>query len=302
MSLSGTTGLRAGFARLGRAAARLGGLPQSVVTWAGEHRAPAAAVVVLGAEVATIAIIVSAPPQPGGVDLARAGAGAATSYSAEPSDPVRATLPLRYVGVYEPADAGLYVPLDSGDRAAGRSPRISVGYSGWFEGFKTTFADAAWTAGAIPLIQIEPRGASLGAVARGVYDSYLRAYADEVAGYQGPVIIGFGQEMNERLYAWGYRKTSPAVFVQAWRRIVNVFRSQHADNVTWIWTIGKSSAAAGPLRDWWPGTRYVTWVGVDGYYGLPGRARLAAFAGTIARIRRITSDPVLLFGDGRSVR
>jgi hypothetical protein len=71
--------------------------------------------------------------------------------------------------------------------------------------------------------------------------------------------------------------------------------------VTWIWTIGKSSATAGPLQDWWPGARYVTWVGVDGSNQLPSRASLPVFAGTITRVRHITRDPVLLFGNGREV-
>lgn len=303
MSLNGTPGPRAASTRLGRVAARLNGLPHRIVTWAGEHRAAAAAVVILGAEVAAIATIAAAPPQPGGAETVRPypAAGAATSHLAQPSYPVRAALPLRYVGVYEPSAAGPYAPSGRGDRAADSGPRIAISYSGWYGGFKTDFASDVGAAGVIPLIQIEPRGVSLAAIARGAYDAYLRAYADAVADYQGAVIIGFGQEMNEHRYTWGYRKTSPAVFVQAWRRIVNVFRSQNADNVTWIWTIGKSSATAGPLRDWWPGARYVTWVGIDGYYARPGRARLSAFAGTIARVRRLTRDPVLLFGDGRSV-
>jgi hypothetical protein len=296
MSPDRTTGPRAPRTGPGRLAARLGGLAQRVVTWAGEHHADAAAVVVLGAAVAAIAIIWTAPPQPGGVEPARAypAAGAGPSLPALPSYPVGPLLPQRYVGVYAPAGAGSY--------KAGRGPRIAISYSAWREGFKVAFADDARMADAVPLIQIEPRGVSLAAIARGAYDSYLRAYADAVAGYHGAVIIGFGQEMNERLYTWGYRKTSPAVFVRAWRRIVNVFRSQHADNVTWIWTIGKSGATAGPLKDWWPGARYVTWVGIDGYYELPGHARLSAFAGTIARVRRVTRDPVLLFGNGRSAR
>ena len=51
------------------------------------------------------------------------------------------------------------------------------------------------------------------------------------------VIIGFGHEMNGYWYSWGYRHTSPAVFVAAWRHIVTVFRQQGADNVTWLWTV-----------------------------------------------------------------
>lgn len=299
MSPDATTGLRAACTRLGRAAVRLGGLPQRVVTWGGEHRAAAAALVIIGAEVAAGAIIVGSPLRPGGVEPVRPYpvASGAASYPARPPYPVRDVLPLHYTGVYEPTGAGSYVASGRGDLAAEGSPKIAVSYSGWYLGFKTRFANDARTVDAIPLIQIEPRGVSLTAIARGAYDAHLRAYADAVASYRGAVIIGFGQEMNEHRYAWGDQKTSPAVFVRAWRHIVNLFRSQHADNVIWIWTIGKTSATAGQLRDWWPGVRYVTWVGIAGYYELPGRARLSAFAGTIARVRRITADPVLLFGD-----
>ena len=303
MSPDATTGLRAAYTRLGRAAARIGGLPQQVVTWGNEHRAAAAAIVIIGAEVAAGAIIATAPLRPGGAEAVRPYLAAeAASYPARPPYPVRAVLPQRYTGVYEPTGAGWYVPLGRGTSVADAWPRIAISYSGWYLGFRKRFADHARTVDAIPLIEIEPRGVSLAAIARGAYDSRLRAYADAVARYRGAVIIGFGQEMNERLYAWGYRKTSPAVFVRAWRRIVNVFRWQHADNVIWIWTIGKSSATASSLRDWWPGARYVTWVGIDGYYELPGRARLSAFTRTIARVRRITGDPVLLFGDGLAAR
>jgi Glycosyl hydrolase family 26 len=294
MSLS-TTGLRA-------VAARLGTLAQRVVTLGNEHRAAAAAAVIIVAEVAAVAIIGTAPPQPGGIASVRQFAGvSAANVPAQLSSPVRASLPRRYTGVYEPTGAGSYVPLGRGDRAANR-PLISVTYSGWYAGFKTGFADAARTVREIPLIEIEPSRVSLAAIARGAFDSYLRAYADAVASYQGTVVIGFGQEMNERLYSWGYEKTSPAVFVRAWQRVVDVFRSQRANKVIWIWTIGKSSATSGSLQKWWPGARYVTWVGIDGYYEVPGRARLSAFAGTIARVRRITGDPVLLFGDRQVAR
>jgi glycosyl hydrolase family 26 len=297
MSLNRTPGLRAAYAGLGRAAARLGGLPQRVVRWGGEHRAIAAAVVIIGAELAAGTIIAAAPLRPGGAETVRPYAGPAASYPARPPYPVWAVLPPRYTGVYQPIGAGMFLPAARGGPAADQWPRIAITYSGWYLAFKARFAVQARAVDAFPLIQIEPRGVSLAAIARGAYDSRLRAYADAVANYRGAVIIGFGQEMNEPLYSWGDRKVSPAVFVRAWQRIVNVFRWQHVDNVIWIWTIGKSTAAAKPLRDWWPGARYVTWVGIDGYYELPGRARLSAFGWTIASVRRLTGDPVLLFGD-----
>ncbi|HEY6297983.1 MAG TPA: glycosyl hydrolase [Streptosporangiaceae bacterium] len=302
MSLNRAAGWRAARARLGRAGAGLGDLPQRVVTWSGKHRGVAVAVVIIGAEVAAGAIIAAAPLRPGGAEPVRPYAGPAASYPARPAYPVWAVLPPRHTTVYEPTGAGLFVPVGPGVRAADPWPRIAITYSGWDLGFKWRFAVHARGIDAIPLIQMEPRGVSLAAIARGAYDAHFRAFADAVANYRGAVIIEFGQEMNEPLYSWGDRKTSPGVFVGAWQRIVDVFRWQHVDNVIWIWTIGKSSAAARPLRDWWPGARYVTWVGIGGYYELPGRAPLSAFAGTIASVRRITGDPVLLFGDNLAGR
>ena len=57
-------------------------------------------------------------------------------------------------------------------------------------------------------------------IASGKYDGYLSAYAEAVRAYRHPVILSFGHEMNGNWYSWGYKNTSPAVFVAAWRHIV----------------------------------------------------------------------------------
>ena len=76
----------------------------------------------------------------------------------------------------------------------------------------------------MPLVQINPKGINLAAIASGHYDSYLSSYAEAVRSYHRPVILGFGHEMNGNWYSWGYRHTSPADFVAAWRHIVTLFR------------------------------------------------------------------------------
>ena len=80
-------------------------------------------------------------------------------------------------------------------------------------------------------------GVSIAAIASGRYDGYLSAYAEAVRAYRHPVILSFGHEMNGTWYSWGYRHTSPAVFVAAWRHIVTLFRALGARNVTWLWTV-----------------------------------------------------------------
>ena len=146
-----------------------------------------------------------------------------------------------------------------------------VYYSGWYEPFKTGFAKTVAEHGAVPLVQINPTGISLAAIASGHYDAYLTSYAEAVRSYRYPVILGFGHEMNGSWYSWGYRHSSPAMFVAAWRHIVTLFRELGARNVTWLWTAnimhtGGSIAHPAP---WWPGNKYVTWVGLDGYYYKP---------------------------------
>lgn len=86
----------------------------------------------------------------------------------------------------------------------------------------------------------------------------------------------------------------PAVFVAAWRHIVNVFREQRADDVTWLWTINVIDSHAGipaPAR-WWPGRKYVTWIGIDGYYHTSALQFAPLFGPTIKAVRALTRDPI----------
>jgi beta-mannanase len=156
----------------------------------------------------------------------------------------------------------------------------------------------------VPFIQIEPRGVQFAAIAQGAYDAYLKAYATEVASYgarsgQG-VIIGFGHEMNGYWYPWGRGHVRPAVFVAAWRHIVTVFRQQGADNVTWLWTVNIIALQQGAVSpaSWWPGSSYVTWVGIDGYYYKPSWTFASLFGPTIKAVRALTLDPILIAETG----
>ena len=108
------------------------------------------------------------------------------------------------------------------------------------------------------------------------------------------MVIGFGHEMNAPWYSWGYGHTPPGTFVAAWRHIVTLFRDQGAQNVTWLWTLQADEPGTGPIQDWWPGARYVTWVGIDGYYYRPSDRFAAVFGKTIGQVRAFTGKPVLL--------
>lgn len=214
-----------------------------------------------------------------------------------PSPIVRSSLPPKaasYLGVFEPGSPPSYQPIEQFAEATDREPNLIGYYSGWAEPFATSFANMVYKHGLIPFVQIDPTLASVSAIASGAYDVYLDTYAVAVRNFGHQVVIGFGHEMNSTIYSWGYGKTPASTFVAAWRHIVSLFRSQGADNVTWLWTVEADNSKTGPLASWWPGPGYVDWVGIDGYYWSPADTFSHVFAPTIKAVREITNKPILL--------
>jgi mannan endo-1,4-beta-mannosidase len=211
----------------------------------------------------------------------------------------RIALPSRagsYLGLYPDGVPSSYAGARSFTAATGVRPDVVVYYSGWLEPFQAGFASTASGSGAVPLVQINPGGVSISAIAAGRYDSYLRRYAAAVRGYGHPVILSFGHEMNGDWYSWAAGHTAPATFVAAWRHIVDVFRAAGTANVTWLWTVNSFRPQAGvpSPRPWWPGDSYVTWVGIDGYYYSADTQFSALFGAAVAGVRAWTRKPILI--------
>jgi hypothetical protein len=69
----------------------------------------------------------------------------------------------------------------------------------------------------------------------------------------------------------------------------HLFRALGARNVTWLWTvniINNTQAGKIPPGPWWPGSSYVNWVGIDGYYLKPNWQFAPLFGPTIAACAR----------------
>ncbi len=203
-----------------------------------------------------------------------------------------------YLGVRETGIPGPWAPISRFGRAVHAHPALVLYYSNWREPFQFALARTAWAHHASLVVQIQPWSISLRAIAAGRYDSYLRSFASQVRDFGHPVVIGFGHEMNGTWYPWGYRHQPAAAFVAAWRHMVTVFDRLGARNVTWLWTISHDTTKTGPLRDYWPGARYVTWVGVDGYYFRRSDTFGSVFGPKLRQVRRLTSKPVILSETG----
>ena len=200
-----------------------------------------------------------------------------------------------YIGVFHRGAPESYAGITAFTKATGVSPRVVSYYSGWMESFQTGFATQAVNHGALPLVQIDPTKISLAAIASGQYDDYLRTYANSVRSFNHKVILGFGHEMNGPWFSWGWRHTRAKVFVAAWRHIVDVFRQQGASNVIWLWTVNvdppNDNAIQNPAR-WWPGSTYVNWVGIDGYYYKPSWTFAPLFGPTIKIVYSLSRLPI----------
>jgi mannan endo-1,4-beta-mannosidase len=208
---------------------------------------------------------------------------------------------VRYLGIYEPDAPHSYSGIDRFAQAIDVQPNIVSYYSSLTEPFQVNFAAAAAKRGATILDQIGAQRIPFADITKGKYDHYLRSYASAVKAFGAPVILSFDHEMNGSWYPYGYRHASPAAFVAAWRHIVTVFRQQGTRNVIWLWTVNIVNTYNNKIPDpapWWPGSSYVNWVGIDGYYYTTKWTFDSLFGPTIADIRRITNDPILISETG----
>ncbi len=207
--------------------------------------------------------------------------------------------PARVVGVYNNDVPESYRLVRKFAKATGVRPNVVMYFSGWHTLFKTRFADTARKNGAVPFVEMQPFGRHIMAkIVAGRFDIYLRKYAEEVHSYRGRVLIGFAHEMNGNWYPWGATHTRPKVFRKAWRHVVTIFRESGDFNVTWLWVINGLAPGEAPIRAWWPGSKYVDWVGVDAYYVQPAQVFSKVFEPTFAAVRKLTRKPILIAETG----
>jgi Glycosyl hydrolase family 26 len=202
-----------------------------------------------------------------------------------------------YNGVALPA---VEKDLPRWQRATGEHPAIVSVYTNLTAPFPVAQVAAIIADGAMPLIQINPRGDSLSALLAGRYDGQLAAAATAVAGLHSRVAISFAHEMNGPWTGWGCDHVTPAVFRAAFRYVHTEIGSR---DVTWVWNpshVGRVGMC--PLAEWYPGSRYVNWVGLDGYLRRPSSSFGSVFDPTISQVRALApGKPMLLAEAGVSV-
>lgn len=190
--------------------------------------------------------------------------------------------------------------LDAFDSAVGASPDLVSEYQRFGQPLDTGQLREIEGKGTVPLLQWNPAHVSLAAIAGGSYDSYLRSSAGTIRSQRCPVIISFGHEMNGPWWSWGKGHQSPASFIAAWRHIHGVFAQAGATNATWLWNPNiVSNAAVTDPSAWWPGSAYVDWTGLDGYFWTPRQTFASLFGPAISAMRKLApGKPVMIAETG----
>ncbi len=107
-------------------------------------------------------------------------------------------------------------------------------------------------------------------VVQGVYDNLFKERANALKQFGRPVFFRWAWEMNGNWYLWSgaLNGKNPALYVAAWRHVHDIFVSEGANNVVWVWAPSSTKvpdATWNKTADYYPGDNYVDWIGVDGY-------------------------------------
>jgi len=144
----------------------------------------------------------------------------------------------------------------------------------------------------------------LAKIIEGKYDALIRKFAQDAKGYR--LLLRWGHEMNGNWYSWSgaanQKKTD--VYIQAYRRVHDVFCQEGCSNVRFVFSINSEDI---PKSGWnrfekyYPGNEYVDLIGIDAYnWGKSGKwSRWKSFESLIGNsyervIKSFPDKPIIL--------
>jgi beta-mannanase len=177
--------------------------------------------------------------------------------------------------------------VDAIDRLQGKLGRhidIVNWYQNWADGswareYHPDVVAAVTGSGRTPLLTWEPWDPAKGAdqpqfrlrrIVDGAFDDYIASWADSLRDAGGDVYLRPMHEMNGDWYPWGgtVGDNSAELYIKAWRHMVGIFRDHGARNVKFVWCplpFSVPDTKSNQLEAYYPGTRYVDVLSLDGY-------------------------------------
>ena len=171
------------------------------------------------------------------------------------------------------------------DQAVGGRAALTVRYVYWGNTFPAAYVAKAAALGAETVVELEPIGKAaptLAQIAAGAQDKWLRKFAHEIIAPQDHFILSFAPEMNGAWYQYGYGKAPPSEYVAAFRHVHDVLAATAAARlITYLWQPSAIHLKTPSPAPYWPGSKYVDEIGVDGYYFFPTDTFRVIFAKTL---------------------
>lgn len=101
----------------------------------------------------------------------------------------------------------------------------------------------------------------------GNFDACVRSFAKQAKALSGPLILRMFWEMNGGWFNWGIRvgTNTPQRHIDAFRRIVNLFREEGATNVKFAWCPNNRFGEADAFASYYPADAYVDYLCLDDY-------------------------------------
>jgi mannan endo-1,4-beta-mannosidase len=217
------------------------------------------------------------------------------------NNPCKGQIPQPFAGIATDGHFGTKVAAFR--RSTGAHVRLVEFYNRFPGSFQRREALQVVRMHELPLIQLNPTRISMARLAAGAYDSQIRSYARQVKAFRCHVVLSLGHEMNGWWYPWGLPGTTPHAFKTAWRHFFNIFAAEHVTNVIRSWDPShehghfRSGKVAWPASRWYPGNKYVDWIGIDGYFS-PGHNFRDVLRYQLRNIRRLTHKPIYLAETG----
>ena len=234
-----------------------------------------------------------------------------------------------YLGVYEPELAFAHRAGISVGRYGSTRMRLLHRFQQWWgkdRWLSLDWANQVHAAGAVPMITWEPwrkpknsvtQGTQhpglLGDIADGRYDAFLNRWGRDAARYRRPLVIRLMHEMNGTWYPWqaNGNGNTPEDFKRAFRHVHRVFDAHGASNVSWVFSLdtlaGGAPTTAAEMKRYFPGERYVDWMGLSGFNWGPEspwtseRSFTSTFAPSVRQVSQF-GKPVMLSEIGSSIR
>lgn len=191
-----------------------------------------------------------------------------------------------YVGAFpdmgSTEDSVTFERLKAFKNLTGQKPMWVYFSNNWFGKIKFPVKEVAAIKefGSIPFIRLMPRSDfedtksdpvySLQKIIDGKFDKELKKWAIGAKNYNEPLMVEFGTEMNGDWFPWSgaHNGKDPEKFKDAYIHIINIFKNEGADNITYVFHINYDSS---PNEKWntmsayYPGDEYIDWIGLSIY-------------------------------------